>query len=175
MRLENLERWCRGWNRLFTKSLPVSITVLLVLCVFSCRSTKTISNTSETDSLSIRRKVTVMHEIIPQSIAQLQIPMENLHSLPPLSGYRAEQGQAKLDVKMKGDTLYITATCDSLQFLVYQQEEELTRIRDQLIQSEVEKKAAITLIDLITCGAISFAAGAGVACIIRFIRRKKTI
>jgi hypothetical protein len=101
--------------------------------------------------------------------------MQNLHNLPPLSGYRAEQGQAKLDVKMKGDTLYITATCDSLQLLVYQKEEELIRIRDQLIQSEIEKKAAITLLDLLMCGAISFAAGAGVTFIWRFIRRKRII
>ena len=116
-----------------------------------------------------------MHEIIPQSIAQLQIPMENLHNLPPLSGYRAKEGQAGLELKVVDDVLYATATCDSLQRLVYQQYEEITRIRNELVQLKEEKKAAITLIDLITCGAISFAAGAGVAWIIRFIRRKRTI
>jgi len=57
--------------------------------------------------------------------------MDNLHSLPDGAIYSNSSGQATTSVYVKGDSIYITATCDSLQQLVWSYERELAHIRDE--------------------------------------------
>lgn len=58
------------------------------------------------------------------------IPMDNLRSLPPGAGYHARNGRANVDVRARGDTIVVHATCDSLQRLCEYYEHELATHKD---------------------------------------------
>lgn len=47
----------------------------------------------------------------------MEIPTENLLKLPDKAEYRAKNGQASATVKIRNDTVYIDAACDSLQIM----------------------------------------------------------
>ena len=51
------------------------------------------------------------------SKVKMEIPTENLLKLPDKAEYRAKNGQASATVKIRNDTVYIDATCDSLQIM----------------------------------------------------------
>jgi hypothetical protein len=66
--------------------------------------------------------------------ARLAIPvrgLQTLASLPPTASLRAKDGRASVDVRLNGtgDTVYVTATCDSLAQLVIYYQRKLSRIR----------------------------------------------
>ncbi|MDR0937988.1 MAG: hypothetical protein LBN29_01345 [Mediterranea sp.] len=68
---------------------------------------------------------------VPMSLARTAFPVAILERLPEGTGFSARQGQAKVDVKKtSGDTIEVTATCDSLSREVIRLTEELTRIRN---------------------------------------------
>lgn len=50
----------------------------------------------------------------------------------------AREGQATADVEVRGDTIYVTATCDSLKALCLKYENELTRVRSEAEQLKKE-------------------------------------
>lgn len=68
----------------------------------------------------------------------MQIPMENLRKLPEGSSYTEKSGQANVVVKYipKTETVYVYATCDSLQVLCENLQRDLIRIREN---TEIEK------------------------------------
>lgn len=68
--------------------------------------------------------------------------MDSLRNLPDGASYNAKSGQAGLKLEVKGKQLHATATCDSLQQLVFQLEEELHQARDSLQQAQTETKPA---------------------------------
>ena len=68
---------------------------------------------------------------IPESVMKLKIPVVDLLSLPPNASFHGKEGRAGAGVALRGDTLVVTATCDSLQRLVLWYESELTRIRSE--------------------------------------------
>ncbi len=45
----------------------------------------------------------------------MAIPVDNLMKLPPGASLQEHSGQATADITKSGDTIYVTATCDSLQ------------------------------------------------------------
>lgn len=49
------------------------------------------------------------------SQATLQIPVDSLRSLPANAEYRAGSGRASAVVRFEHDTIFVYATCDSLQ------------------------------------------------------------
>lgn len=49
------------------------------------------------------------------SRAQITISAENLPDLPPGATYTKKSGRARADVSRDGDTIVVTATCDSLE------------------------------------------------------------
>lgn len=51
------------------------------------------------------------------SEVKLEIPMENLLRLPNKAEYRAKNGQANATVKIRNDTVFVDAVCDSLQIM----------------------------------------------------------
>lgn len=65
------------------------------------------------------------------------IPIDSLRSLPEGAAYVERQNQATALVKRKGDQLVVTASCDSLQQVVFDLIEELHRARDETENSEV--------------------------------------
>lgn len=59
--------------------------------------------------------------------------------LPVGAGYHEKSGQANLKItKGEGDTLYIEASCDSLQRLVIAYKQEITTLRSQLEEIKTE-------------------------------------
>lgn len=68
---------------------------------------------------------------IPESVMKLKIPVVDLLSLPPNASFHGKEGRAGAGVALRGDTLVVTVTCDSLQRLVLWYESELTRIRSE--------------------------------------------
>lgn len=68
---------------------------------------------------------------IPESVMKLKIPVVDLLSLPPNASFHGKEGRAGAGVALRGDTLVVTATYDSLQRLVLWYESELTRIRSE--------------------------------------------
>lgn len=95
-----------------------------------------------TDSLTWNRKVSVGLAIVPPSLAELTVPMDSLRRLPEGAAYTKKSGQATLTLKVKGDSIQGTASCDSLQQQVFRLEEQLHQARDRLEQRETEIKPA---------------------------------
>lgn len=54
-------------------------------------------------------------EAIPPSKVVVSFPATDLPSLPPGAGYHAKEGRAAVDIRRNGDTIEVTASCDSLQ------------------------------------------------------------
>lgn len=116
---------------------------LEILCLFfflfsSCASQK-VSDRSVASSDSLRQttRLSIRQMAIPESRADLQIPAAGLRELPPAAVYTAKSGQATATVRFLYDTLFVTATCDSLQQLVYDYQQQVERLS---ACSEREKK-----------------------------------
>ena len=116
--------------------------MLLALLALSCRTTKENTSAHRLDSLSWNRKVSVTLATIPSSLAELTVPMDSLRKLPEGATYTKKSGQATLALRLKGDSIQGIATCDSLQQLVYELEEQLRQAHDRLEQQETTKEPA---------------------------------
>lgn len=106
------------------------------------------------------------------SLAELTIPMDSLRKLPPGAAYEKKSGQATVKAAMKGSSVFVSATCDSLQNLVYQYEEELTRIRDQLEQYQQESEPCESPFKWYLYGILTGVAGAIIILLFIKYRRK---
>lgn len=66
-------------------------------------------------------------------MAKTTFPMAILNRIPIGTGFSKRSGQATVNVnRISKDSIDVTATCDSLARQVILQEEELTRIRNEL-------------------------------------------
>lgn len=72
--------------------------------------------------------------------------MKDLHKLPAGARFTAREGQATAELEMKGDTLFITATCDSLQQVIYQYEKTLAFQTDMVGKLTEKVKTATPFI-----------------------------
>ena len=85
------------------------------------------------DSLHDVKQLLVMHQPIPPSMARTTFPTNMLAAIPVGTGFSTRSGQATVSVeRLAGDSLQVTATCDSLSRQVIVLSEELTRIRNEL-------------------------------------------
>lgn len=92
--------------------------------------------------------------------------MTDLLNLPPGAVYTKKSGQATGTVTTVGDTIIFTSTCDSLQRLVYELEEEIERIRrDTAIQIKEEKHTCVMAVIKSICASLigGFILGYGIA------------
>ncbi len=62
------------------------------------------------------------------SQARIAVSVDSLLSLPPRASYRYHSGQATADIALIGDTVYVTATCDSLERRAEYYEAEYTEL-----------------------------------------------
>lgn len=124
-------RWTAS-KGLLRKLLFVTIG-MIALCATSCKSKAlTMLSSHATDSLQTRRRVELTLAPVPHSQAQLTLPLPQIEVLPSGAGYTHQSGQATVKlVRGEGDTIYLTATCDSLQRQYLLLEEELTRIHGE--------------------------------------------
>lgn len=117
----------------------------IVLFLSSCCATKQIAQQSHSevkDSVIIREVREITPVKIPESKVEMQIPVENLRKLPEGSSYTEKSGQANVVVKYipRTETVYVYATCDSLQVLCENLQRDLIRIRSDSEKEKTEIK-----------------------------------
>lgn len=54
---------------------------------------------------------------VPPDTVRMEIPASRLDELPPGASFHGRSGRASVDVSRRGDTIRVTASCDSLQAL----------------------------------------------------------
>lgn len=181
MRIINYTKVYQGLKGLSHVLQLVSI-MLLALLVASCSTTKQMAQSQSRevkDSLVIRETREAIPVIVPESKAQLMIPMENLRKLPSGAAYSEKSGQATVEAKyvpnnpVTGEPEYIivTSTCDSLQLLCWKQEKELIRIRNDTEKEKIEIKEDAAK-QKNRCLFIGFVCGICVTVVIRFLINK---
>ncbi len=129
MKTENYTGPLPVWRKL-SRKLPFVAIGLIALCATSCKSPAGMSTSSLTDSLHQKRKVEFGLLPVPMSQVSITLPVEAIEQLPSGAAYTDRNGQATVTLrKGTGDTIVVTATCDSLQRQYLLLEEELTRLR----------------------------------------------
>lgn len=173
MKTENYIGLFPGLKGLCQWSVLASI-MLIALFVASCGSTKkmTESTRSTVDSVLLKEVRQVINIPIPLSKVELKIPTQSLHSLPPGASFSEKKGQAGIRVEAIGDTVYVSATCDSLQVQCERYEKELTRIRSDTDSqvTEIKKNSVQTLFKWCLIG---FVAGIISTITVIIIKKKK--
>ena len=122
--------------------LALASITLIVLAVTSCGSTKKMTESARTitDSVLLKEVRQVINIPVPLSKVELKIPTQSLRSLPPGASFSEKKGQAGVKVEAIGDTVYVSATCDSLSLQCEQYEKELVRIRNDTDKQITEIK-----------------------------------
>lgn len=173
MKTENCIGLFPGWKGL-CRWLALASIMLNALFVASCGSTKKMTESARAtvDSVLLKEVRQVINIPIPQSKVELKIPTQNLHSLPPGASFSEKKGQAGVKVEAIGDTIYVSATCDSLQVQCERYEKELTRIRSDTERqaTEIKKNSVQTLFKWCLIG---FVAGIISTITVIIIKKKK--
>lgn len=116
-----------------------SLFPFVILLLTSCSVGKqTGSYRQQTDSLRQISRLSIQTGKVPESRAALAVPVGTLKELPAGSAFIQKSGQATAEIRFRQDTLFVTATCDSLQTLVYQYEEQLERLSAQTQEKKKE-------------------------------------
>ena len=118
------------WKLLFAALLSV-VTMILVLCATSCSTSRRLEASSQhasveavvrADSLqtaaTARQTTLLTYQPVPADSLSMRIPLTSLRDLPAGAGYSQRKGRANLTLRVQHDTLYVNASCDSLQRLV---------------------------------------------------------
>lgn len=141
------EKWL-GCARL-SRLLSVALILMTVLCLQSCATTKkTQTEQTQTDAVQQNRDTvsTVIKqtrkETVPGSRVDISIPVDSLLKLPSEATYTKHSGQARAAVSKRGEVIYVTATCDSLQREVEYYEELYYRAMDELEQHKNDIRTA---------------------------------
>lgn len=87
----------------------------------------------------------------PRKPCRPSIPVATLKELPAGAAFIQKSGQATAEIRFLHDTLFVAATCDSLQTLVWQYEEQLERQSKQTkeIRKEAERKSGLPQITIL--------------------------
>lgn len=175
MKTENYIGSFLAWKGLCRWLALASIT-LIVLSVTSCGSTKKMTESARItiDSVLLKEVRQVINIPIPLSKVELKIPTQSLHSLPPGASFSEKKGQAGVKVTASSDTLYVTASCDSLQVQCERYEKELTRIRSDTDRQVTEIKKNTFQTAFKWCS-IGFIAGIVSTLIVIIIFKRKNI
>ena len=129
----------------------------------SCRSVR---HTKSSERLEAAQYETVHQRMqlqqVPMSRAQIRIPQAHLQQLPPQAQWHHRSGQASVRVRLQHDTIYVDATCDSLQQLVMEYERQLAAAGTVHAEGSIqEKKTTGPPAVLKLAGALLLLLGAG--------------
>ena len=102
---------------------------MLFVILSSCSSTKKTTAT-QTGSEHIKTSLSVRSNTVPESHTSLAIPVATLNRLPETAAFVKKEGQATASVRFLHDTLFVSATCDSLQALIYDYEMKIEQLRN---------------------------------------------
>lgn len=101
------------------------------------------------------------------------IPIDSLRKLPTGAVYEKKAGQATVTAKVKNDTVYISATCDSLHYHIYRQEEKIISLKKRLEESHQQAETVtFTFWMAVKCYLTGALIGIALLLIIQFIRKK---
>ena len=132
--------------------MKFSLFILIILFFANCSSRKhTASFYQQTDSLLQTSRLTVQTARIPESRADLSIPVTALKELPAGAAFIQKSGQATAEIQHLRDTLFVSATCDSLQTLVWQYEEQINKLSTQTQKSEKRTKRDLLPFIFVLC------------------------
>lgn len=121
--------------------MNIKISFLILFLFASCASSKkSYSFVQQTDSMRQTNRLSIQSMRVPESRANLIVPSAKLKELPPGAAFVQRSGQATAEIRFLHDTLFVTASCDSLQSLVYQYEEELANVSASTKVSEKEQE-----------------------------------
>ena len=103
------------------------ITVFLILlCLCCCKSSKLTTSAVSSDSLSVTESLKASQvTVIPESTVTLTIPVADLLSLPVTASIASSSNNATASVRIRADTVYVDARCDSLQVVIYEYEKRI--------------------------------------------------
>lgn len=106
-----------------------SLLAMVAACALTACSAshETVRQVASTDSLLVESRWRLATTTVPESRVELAIPVATLRSLPA-TGLADHQGQATARVRLRHDTLYVAATCDSLRRLVLEYEGQLRHV-----------------------------------------------
>lgn len=125
-----------GFNR-----MKILLYLLSIVFLTNCTASKQTSTFREqTDSLRQTAHLSVQTMKIPESRARLAIPSATLKELPVGAAFVRKSGQATAEIRFLHDTLFVTATCDSLQNLVYQYETAIEQTSRHTTKKETVKQ-----------------------------------
>ena len=133
MKTENSTGLSPDWTARWLALLLV-ITGMIALFASSCRSPVPTVTTSRhlSDSRQSVKQFALLQEPVPPSMAKTVFPTEILNAIPIGTGFSKRSGQATVNVtRISGDSIEVTATCDSLARQVILLTEELVRIRNE--------------------------------------------
>ena len=84
-------------------------------------------------------------EGIPESLATVDVPIQNLLNLPDGAEYTAKDGQASVSVQRNGDNITVTGKCDSIarQCLFYEQEVFRRRSEADSLRETISRMEAL--------------------------------
>ena len=120
--------------------MKFSLFFFIILFFANCSTRKqTNSSRQQTDSLRQTSRLSIQTTKIPESRARLTIPVGRLKELPSGAAFVQKSGQATAEIRFLHDTLFVSATCDSLQALVYQYEEKNEQLHARLENSQTKK------------------------------------
>lgn len=112
-----------------------------ILFFTNCSASKqTCISRQQTDSIHQISRLSIRTTKIPESRANLAVPVGTLKELPAGATFVQKNGQATAEIHFQHDTLFVYATCDSLQNLVYQYETIIEQRSNQTTQQEKNKK-----------------------------------
>lgn len=142
MKNKKCEKRCRASRGLSTRFF-LAVIFPIALSISSCCATKQIAQESHRevrDSVVIREVRETIPVKIPESRVEMEIPVENLRNLPEGSSYSEKSGQANVVVKYvpQTETVFVYATCDSLQILCENLQREMLRIRSDAEKEKIE-------------------------------------
>jgi hypothetical protein len=104
--------------------------MIIALFAVSCKSNTTTSRGAQKEIGLFTERLTGTLATIPVERVPLIIQISSLHNVPPGARFVAKSGRATAELEVKGDTLIVTATCDSLQQLIYTYEAELQNYQE---------------------------------------------
>lgn len=132
--------------------MKFSLFILIILFFANCSSRKhTASFCQQTDSLLQTQPPDSSNGPNPRKPCRPSIPVATLKELPAGAAFIQKSGQATAEIRFLHDTLFVAATCDSLQTLVWQYEEQLERQSKQTkeIRKEAERKSGLPQITIL--------------------------
>ena len=140
-----------NWRLLFVALLS-AVTMILALCATSCSTSKRVEVSSQrtsaeavvrADSLqtaeTVQQTTLLTYQPVQADSLSMKIPLTNLRDLPDGASFTRRKGRANVTLRNIRDTLYVEASCDSLQRLV-----SLYQHRAGLYRGMLAKYAAST-------------------------------